>query len=42
MYDFDKKIDIVNILIFNNNKRKKHLNSCIILMGYSVRGEAGA
>ena len=29
-------------MIFNNNKRRKHLNSCIILMGYPVRGEAGA
>ena len=26
------------MLISNNNKRRKRLNSCIILMGYPVRG----
>ena len=25
-------------MIFNNNKRRKRLNSCIILMGHPVRG----
>ena len=33
------KNDVVNSLIFNNNKRIKSLNSCIILMGHPVRGE---
>ena len=38
LHGFDKKY-YRKYLIFNNNKRIKRLNSCIILMGHPVRGE---
>ena len=36
MRGFDKK-EYRKYLIFNNNKRRKRLDSCIILMDYPVR-----